>query len=98
MSDKITIVVPVKAKPEYREKLKQKLQKLSCLSNQEEGNICYVLHQVADNSEQFIIYEQWKNQKALDYHMNQDYLKTFLIESKKMLLEEIHGTICYQVY
>ena len=95
--EEITIIVPVNAKPEFKEKVRGKLLELTVLTNQEPGNICYRLHQVEDDSCQFIIYEKWKDQAALDFHMNQDYLKAFLDESNTLLAEEIRGTICRDI-
>ena len=97
MDNEISIIVPIKAKSEFRTKVKNKLLELSTLTNKEDGNICYCLHVAKDDPNQFIIYEQWKNQAALDFHMNQDYLKAFLNESKTLLAEDIHGTICQQI-
>jgi len=93
----ITIIVPIKAKTQFRTKVREKLLEMTALTNQESGNICYCLYQVTDDPDQFIIYEKWKNQAALDFHMNQDYLKIFLNESKIFLAEEIQGTICQQI-
>ena len=97
MNNEITIIVPIKAKSEFRTAVKEKLFELAALTNKEAGNICYCLHQVTADSNQFVIYEKWGNQAALDFHMNQDYLKAFLNESKTLLAEEISGTICQQI-
>lgn len=95
--NEITIVVPIKAKTEYRQEIREKLLKLAELTCREEGNICYNLHQANDDPDQFVIYEKWKNQTALDFHMNQEYLKDFLTESRTLLAVEIKGTICRQI-
>ena len=95
--NEITIVVPINAKPEFRNEVREKLLELAALTNQEAGNICYRLHQAEGDQNQFVIYEQWKDQSALDFHMNQDYLKNFLTESKTLLAEEISGTICREI-
>ena len=97
MNNEITIIVPIKAKTEFRTKVKEKLFELAALTKKEAGNICYCLHQVTADSNQFVIYEQWKNQAALDFHMDQDYLKAFLAESEKLLADKISGKICQQI-
>jgi quinol monooxygenase YgiN len=97
MNPEITIIVPIKAKKEFIKVVREKLLKLAELTQQEDGNICYCLHQVKDEADHFVIYEKWKNQTALDYHMNQDYLKNFLNESKTLLAEDICGTICQEI-
>jgi len=96
-NDEITIIVPIKAKTEFRTEVRNKLLELTTLTNKEDGNICYCLHEAKDDPNQFVIYEKWKNQTALDFHMNQHYLKAFLDESKTLLAEEISGTICQQI-
>jgi quinol monooxygenase YgiN len=94
MSNKISIVVKIMAKTELTTVVREKLFNLASLTNQETGNICYFLNQADACPEQFFIYEQWENQLALDFHMNQEYLKAFLAESEHLLSEEIQGTIC----
>ena len=95
--NEITIVVPINAKPELRNEVRERLLELTALTNKEAGNICYRLHQAEDDQNKFIIYEKWKDQAALDFHMNQEYLKNFLEESKTLLAEEIRGTICREI-
>ena len=96
-NSEITIIVPIKTKTEFRAEVRQKLLALTASTTLEAGNVCYCLHEAKDNPNLFVIYEKWKNQAALDFHMNQDYLKTFLEESKPLLAEEIRGTICQQI-
>lgn len=96
-NNEITIIVPIKAKTEFRMKVRKTLLELAASTNLETGNICYCLHQDKTDHNHFVIYEKWENQEALDFHMNQDYLKAFLNESKTLLSEEIKGTICQQI-
>jgi quinol monooxygenase YgiN len=97
MTEEITIIVPINAQPEQRETVHQRLVDLAAKTNNEPGNICYVLHTVPDDPNQFIIYEQWKDQEALDFHMAQDYLKAFLADSTALLSQEVKGTICKEM-
>lgn len=93
-NEEITIVVPIKVKPEYRDQVRSRLSDLARKTNQETGNICYVLHEVTGKPNEFIIYEQWKNQAALDFHMEQSYLKDFLKDSENLLSEAVQGILC----
>lgn len=90
----ITIVVPVKAKDDTREAVRLELLSLAEQTRKEEGNINYILHEAADDENLFIIYENWVNSEALDFHMGQPYLKSFLEKQDKLLAENICGTIC----
>jgi quinol monooxygenase YgiN len=94
MEEQITIVVPIKAKKETRDEVRGRLLSLAEKTRCEEGNINYILHDVPNQPELFIIYENWKNQTALDFHMKQEYLTKFLEDSKTLLAEEVRGSIC----
>lgn len=97
MDRSLTIVVHIKARPECKEAVKKRLLDLVVLTTKEVGNVFYRLHEAAGDSCHFIIYEQWKNQAALDFHMQQDYLVSFLNDSSQMLAAEIQGTICHEI-
>ena len=63
---------------------------LAAATVQEPGNICYRLHTTED-PDQFIIYEQWKNQAALDAHMATEHLQQFLADENKLLAAQPAG-------
>jgi len=94
MTQQITIVVPIKAKTEKRAEVRRRLQDLAAQTHREPGNINYILHEVPSQPDLFLIYENWKDQAALDFHMEQDYLKQFLADWPLLLTEEVRGTIC----
>ena len=98
MDREITIVVPIHAKKELCGEVRQRLVDLAEKTRKEKGNICYVLHEVHGEQNHFIIYEKWKNKAALDFHMNQDYLKAFLADEKKILSKPIAGAVCYEIH
>lgn len=97
MDGEITLVVPIHAKNELRDEVRQRLVELAQNTRTEEGNICYVLHEVHREPNHFIIYEKWKNKAALDFHMSQDYLKAFLADEKTILAKPIAGTVCKEI-
>lgn len=92
----ISIVVPVYAKDETKEAVRLELLALAEQTRKEEGNICYILHEAIDDKNLFIIYETWKNQDALDFHMEQKYLRGFLDKQSALLKQPISGTICQE--
>ena len=94
MKEQITIVVPIRAKDEKIEEVRCRLIEMVALTRKEAGNINYTLHEEIGNPGSFVIYENWKDQAALDLHMNQDYLKNLLADSSKLLKEDIKGTLC----
>ena len=91
MADQIiTLLCPIHAAPGKGDALKSALQTLAAATVKETGNICYRLHATGDPDE-FIIYEQWKNQAALDFHMATAHLQQFLADEKKLLAAQPAG-------
>ena len=86
----ITLLCPINAAPGKGAELKAALQELAAATVQESGNICYRLH-TTDDPDEFIIYEQWKNQAALDSHMATEHLGKFLADEKKLLANQPAG-------
>ena len=86
----ITLLCPINAVPGRGAEMKAALQQLAAATVQEPGNICYRLHTTED-PDQFIIYEQWKNQAALDAHMATEHLQQFLADEEKLLAAQPAG-------
>jgi quinol monooxygenase YgiN len=90
----ITIVVFIKAKQTTKATVKDELIGLTENTHKESGNLNYNLHISDTDDSLFIIYENWKDQAALDNHMAQPYLKDFLSKQDDLLEKPIDGKIC----
>ena len=90
----ITIVCLIKAKKDKKQQVYQKLTDLAKMTRNEKGNINYELHVSSEDECLFIIYENWKDQQALDGHMAQPYLKDFLALEQELVEQPIDGKIC----
>jgi len=97
MDTPITIIVPIDAKPEFRDIVYKRLIELTAATRKEAGNAFYIPHEVSSDPNRFVIYECWKNQAALDFHMNQSYLTAFLHDCEAWLQKPIAGTICREI-
>lgn len=64
----IILVAVAKAKPGQEEALKQALMSMVEPTRKEPGCLCYNLHQSKSDKGQFMFYEQWASQEALDAH------------------------------
>lgn len=93
-AEQITIVCLIKAKESTKKIVKETLMHMVSMTHKEEGNINYDLHVSKDDDRLFILYENWKNQSALDNHMNQPYLKSFLSKTDELLESPIDAKIC----
>lgn len=97
MSSEITIIVPIYFKSETAAAGRERLLALAHKTHQEAGNIMYRIHEVPGKAEQYMIYEKWQDQAALDYHMSQKYLQDFLADEEKLFAAEVKGTICSEI-
>ncbi len=93
----ITIFCPIYAAPGKKDALREALKSLAAKTQKENGNICYRPHEATTEENKFMIYEQWRDQAALDHHMQQDYLVEFLADKAGLLADEIRGTICEEM-
>ena len=89
--EKFTLIGQIKAKKGSEQALRQELQLLIGNSRNEPGNIHYDLYQAIDNESIFLFHESWKNQKALDDHMDTPYLKRFLAKGDELLAGPVKG-------
>ena len=89
--EQVTLIGQIKAKNGCEQDVKQELQLLIGESRKEPGNIHYDLYQAIDNESLFLFHETWKDQKALDEHMDSPYLKRFISKEGELLAEPIKG-------
>ena len=93
-TEQVTIVCLIKAKQATKNQVKKELINLTKMTRLETGNMNHDLHiSVADDS-LFIIYENWRNQAALDNHMSQPYFKDFIAKEGELLERPVDGKIC----
>jgi len=90
----ITLIVPINAKRGKADEVRERIIDLAKKTRKEKGNVNYILNESVEKPGNFVIYENWKNQKALDFHMEQEYLQSFLKDSKKLLSGKVVGTFC----
>ena len=72
----IILVAMVKAKSGQEEAVKEALESLVEPTRKEAGCLCYNLHQGKTNKAQFMFYEQWASQAALDAHGKTPHMKS----------------------
>jgi len=64
-----------KAKPGQEGAVKEALMEMVEPTRKEKGCLAYNLHQSKSDKAQFIFYEQWASQAALDAHMKSPHMK-----------------------
>lgn len=64
----IVLIVHMTVKAETEEECKRLLRDMADATRKEPGCLQYIVHQSADNSQNFAFYEQYVDQEALDAH------------------------------
>lgn len=96
-NQRITVMARIKAKKGMEKKVKEELLSLVGPTRSEKGCINYDLHQSADDSALFMVYENWKDMKSLDKHLETPYLKAFVEKAKKLLTGPVQITLWVMV-
>ncbi|NIA17218.1 MAG: antibiotic biosynthesis monooxygenase [Planctomycetes bacterium] len=92
--DHVALVCLIQAKQETKEAVKDELVHLTDMTRKEKGNLAYDLHVSSDDDSLFIICENWENRAALDSHIAQPYLQSFLAKQDELLACPIDIKIC----
>jgi quinol monooxygenase YgiN len=90
MSDALlTIIAHVKAKTGMEDRMRQVLQGVIAPTRAESGCITFDLLIDAKEPDVFVLYENWKDQAALDSHFQQPYVKEAFKAYEEILAEPI---------
>lgn len=73
--DAIILAVVLKAKPGEEQAVKEALLSMVEPTRKEAGCLCYNLHESKSDKGQFMFYEQWASQAALDAHAKSPHMK-----------------------
>jgi len=87
MSDRLTIIAKIEAKPEKLDEVKSAVLKLLEPTRKERGCIQYDLHQDNEKTEVFIFVENWESQELWDAHMQSSHLQGFIKEIEGLLVD-----------
>lgn len=74
MTDIITVVAIIKAKPGEEDRVKQALLDLIAPTRKEKGCINYDMHVSRDDPGRFIFLENWSTQADLDRHLTSEHI------------------------
>jgi quinol monooxygenase YgiN len=77
MTEKLVVVATIVAHEGKEEAVRDALSTLVPAAKTEPGYIRYDLHQSNEQPGEFLFYEIWENENALDVHNNTDAMKAF---------------------
>ncbi len=89
MSEKVSLVAYLQAKPGKEQELMDTLLSLVGPTRQEAGCIDYHLHRSNEDPRRFMFYENWHSKKDLDDHLGKPHLVPLLSQTDELLDGEI---------
>lgn len=91
----VSFIVRMKFAPEDRDDIAETLRRLTAASRQEPGCVSYVPHQLEDDLDTVVIYEQYRDEKALAAHRESEHFKVHAVGGlfQKMLERAVENLI-----
>ncbi len=71
-----------------RSKIAEILEKLAIASRQEPGCVSYIPHQIKDDPDTVLIYEQYRDEAAVDAHRASPHFKQYAIGGLYQMMVE----------
>jgi len=93
MSNQLTVIARLTAKPGQAEALGEGLRQLVAPTRQEAGSLAYTLHRDIEDPNVWILYETWASRAALDAHFRQPYMQALLVRAPDLLAKEAEMTL-----
>ena len=84
----VSFIVRMRFAPEDRESVSEMLRELALASRQEPGCVSYVPHTVEDDPNVVVIYEQYKDRAAAEFHRTTPHFKKYAVGGFYQLLKE----------
>ncbi len=73
----ICLAVQLLAKPGHEKKIKDNFGKLTAESRKEPGCLMYLVHQSFEDPRKFLVYEQYGDTAALEFHRKSPHFREF---------------------
>jgi quinol monooxygenase YgiN len=81
------LVARWRAKTAQRDKVKSILSDLAAKARREPGNLAFIVNQLRDDPDHFLLYEQYKDDQAFADHQATVHFKSLVLEQGVPLLE-----------
>jgi quinol monooxygenase YgiN len=84
----VSFLVRMRFAPEDRENVSDILRQLAVASREEPGCVSYVPHTVEDDPNTVVIYEQYRDRAAAEFHRTTPHFKKFAVGGLYQLMRE----------
>jgi quinol monooxygenase YgiN len=97
MSDQLTLIAKLTAKPETSSALGAGLKALVAPTRAEPGCQNYLLHRDNSDPSVWVLYETWRSRADLDEHFSQPYTQALMSRFPELLAKEMELTFCTMI-
>jgi quinol monooxygenase YgiN len=98
MSEKVTVIAHIRAKPGREQEVKQALLGLCGPTRAEHGCINYDLHQAPSDPTLFLFHENWASKNDLDAHSQSAHLQAWRKRATELLVEPTRVTLWTEIH
>jgi quinol monooxygenase YgiN len=84
----VSFIVRMRFAPEDRDTVSEMLRELALESRKEPGCVSYIPHTVEDDPNVVVIYEQYRDRPAAEFHRTTPHFKKFAVAGLYQLLKE----------
>jgi quinol monooxygenase YgiN len=84
----VSFIVRFMFAPEERAEVAETLRQLAAASRQEPGCVTYIPHVMEGEPDTVLIYEQYRDQAALDAHRDSEHFKQFAVGGLYQMMKE----------
>lgn len=89
----LVLAVTWMANPGHENEVAEIFTKLQAASRQEPGCLMYIVHRHKDDPRHFFIYEQYRDEAALEAHRNTPHFQEFAIKALANIGERNQGNL-----
>jgi quinol monooxygenase YgiN len=89
----LVLVVTWKANPGHEDEVAEIFRKLESASCKEPGCLGYTVHRHVDDPRSFLIYEQYRDEAALQAHRDSVHFQEHAVKALRSIGERQHGDL-----
>lgn len=89
----IVLAVTWVARPSHEEEVVAVFRKLEAGSRREPGCLLYIVHRQKDNPAQFFIYEQYRDDAALQAHRDSPHFQEYAVKGLQGIADRSQGNL-----
>jgi quinol monooxygenase YgiN len=71
-------IAQLKAVQNKGDELEREFSKIIPKVREESGTLTYIVHRALDDPQKFLVYEKYRDEEALKYHVSTSYIKEFI--------------------